>query len=373
MTGDDALDLLDLCYRSVDDPEGWQDLLDAMTRKFRADAGDFVFEDYTAGVALAFASTGFDPAFRDNYDDTFLGENGWINGLMAMPPGRVFGTHLEPDDFTKSAYYNEWLRPQDLRYGMGTLMEYSQRHAVQIALVRRRKNRDYFASEEIALLERIIPHMRRAWNLQGRLRLAEKAWRPLEAAVNAMNVPAMVSEQSGAVVFVNAAGENFLSRHDEFRLSGGRLSLDDQEGEKALAAAIASACCLETLASHGGRSEITVRTRDRDPPRIVVEVVPLRSASDCQFRMSRCLILLIDPAAMTQFPEGRLRNVWDLTPTEEALAYSLSAGMTTAAFAERTGTSVGTVRWHLKNIQAKMGADTSTAVVAKVNGVLRRG
>lgn len=372
MTGDDALDLLDLCYRSVDEPEGWQELLEAMARKFKADAGDFVLEDYTAGVALAFASTGFDPVFRDNYDDEFLGENGWINGLMAMPPGRVFGTHLEPDDFTQSVYYNEWLRPQGLRYGMGTLMEYSQRHAVQIALVRQQKNKDYFNSEEIALLERIMPHMRRAWKLQGRLRLADDAWRPLEAAVTAMNVPALLADQSGKVVFVNAAAENFLSRREDFRLSGGRLSLEDHDGEKALKTAIAAACCLARLASEDRRSEIAVRTRDQDAPRIIVEVVPLRSVGASQFRMSRCLLLLIDPSDMTQHPEGRLRSVWDLTPTEEALAYSLSAGMTTSAFARQTGTSVGTVRWHLKNIQAKMDAETSAAVVAKVNSALRR-
>lgn len=365
------LDLIDLCYRSIDTPEAWQELVSALVHELRADAGDFVIEDYQSCTASPLGSVGFDPGFRVDYDDQYMGENGWINELKSLPIGRVFGNQHEPEDFEHSAYYNEWIRPQGFRYAMGALLEDGQNRAIHVGVLRHRKQRDYFNAAEARSMEKILPHMSRALKIRECLLPPEAAWDPVEALARSMDMPAILLDSDRRVLFLNEMAEDLLSRRTEFHLVGNRLRIWERTANDRFRDTISAACCLEKMAARSARSEVAVPRRNGSGPAILAEVIPLRSVAISSFCTSRCLVVLVDPLSAPKQASGRLMRAWNLTRTEEKLALALSGGTSTQEFADRSASSVGTVRWHLKNIQAKMGVDTLAGVVARVNGTLR--
>lgn len=65
------------------------------------------------------------------------------------------------------------------------------------------------------------------------------------------------------------------------------------------------------------------------------------------------LVVVTEPDAPLQVPEGLLRDLYGLTPAEARLAASLAAGRTLQEHAEAEGTATGTARWRLKQVFAK--------------------
>lgn len=54
----------------------------------------------------------------------------------------------------------------------------------------------------------------------------------------------------------------------------------------------------------------------------------------------------------------------DITPTEQAVLFGMLAGRPLAVIARERDTKVSTVRWHLKNIQSKLGVTDKSEVIA---------
>lgn len=54
----------------------------------------------------------------------------------------------------------------------------------------------------------------------------------------------------------------------------------------------------------------------------------------------------------------------DITEAEQAVLFAMLAGRPLAELAQERGTKVSTVRWHLKNLQAKLGATDKADVIA---------
>jgi DNA-binding CsgD family transcriptional regulator len=363
------LDLLDMCYGAVDRPEHWTPFVDALADALGAQAGDFVIEDYATGTARALGSTGFDPAFRETYDERFLGANLWISALERLPRGRTHEDHAEPPGFESSAYYNEWVRPQGLRHAMGAILEREATWLVHIGFLRA-PSVGGFDPGEIWLLDRLLPHLRRTLEFSERLRRAEGAEALAVELLDLLPVAALIVDHACRVRELNAAGERFLAARRELRSGPSGLDAWTAGTGSELRSMIRAACTLDAAATFTGPMALRLPRRDEDGPPFLLEVLPLRAADALGGVGRHCLVTVTDPArALAGAPQ--LRRLWDLTPTEAELALALANGGTVEAFAAARGITPGTARWHLKNAEAKMGVGSVAALVRHVHGALR--
>lgn len=366
-----CLELVDLCYQAVEDATAWTRFVESLTRVLDADAGDFVVENYGGGDVVPFGSVGFDPGFRIDYDESFLGENPWIQQLRHLPLRRAFSNELEPDDFESSAYFNEWVRPQGFRHAIGGLVDYDGRSAVHIGVLRHR-GRPVFTAADAQVFDRLFPHLHRALRLRGRLDAAGAGRSPVEEMIARLRVPAFLLGENGRLLRLNAAADAMLSAGGEVTSLRGRLGLRDQAADRQLEAALARASAIEGIVDGAGRTEIAVPRKDGAGPPLLLDIVPIRSGRPFADGRPACLALLTDPGAGLPDPGQTLARLWGLTPTESGLAVSIANGMALSEYAERTGMKIGTARWHLKNTEAKLGVNTLAGVVTLVQGALRR-
>jgi DNA-binding CsgD family transcriptional regulator len=365
------LDVVDLCYRSVEDPSTWQHVTRGLARLVEADAGDLAIERYDDGVAEALGSVGFDPAFRESYDDDFLGGNDWINELKRHPVGRTLPDHAEPPDFERRPYYNEWVKPQGFRYAIGAILEKGPHRLVHVGFVRN-IDRSRFSSQDVDRLDTVLPHLHRAIRLAARLEAALAHGARSAALIGSLEAPAFIVNGACQVIDLNPKAESLLCGSPLFRARWGALSLTEPTAQRAFRAAVAVACSTEALAEDPARTEVIVPDLDGTGVPSVLDVVPLRSQYDSTLAPPSCLVLVTSPKTRLADPAGLLQRAFGMTPTEARIALAISNGVSVKDLAAQTRTSVGTVRWHVKSIEAKLGVTSLAEMVGMVSRLLGR-
>lgn len=78
------------------------------------------------------------------------------------------------------------------------------------------------------------------------------------------------------------------------------------------------------------------------------------------------LVLVVDPARRGAIHVDRVGAILGLTPAESQVAVSLAGAMTIRDIAVATGRSTTTVRWHLRQICAKLGISRQVELVRLV-------
>ncbi len=353
-------DLVDLCYRTVEEPQLWQTVTEALADTLGAEAGDLVIEDYAAGAARALGTLGFDPALRDSYDADFLGANLWVEGLKRFPAGRAVADHAEPPGFADSAFFNEWVRPQGYRRAVGALVERSDRHLVLMAYLRPARQ-GAFTEAESRRFDAVLPHVGRALRIARRLGAAEAAGARLAAMLDALPLAALVVDPRGRIVGGNAASEAAVAQGG-LSTRGGRLRATAPAAAARLRAALGR-CGSDPAAPAG----IVPIDAEGPAPRFL-EVVPFRLPDGGGPGGPACLVTVHEPLRPRDrlARPGLLADLYGLTATEEAVARAIGLGESPAAIAGATGSSVGTVRWHLKNVLSKLGVHSQAELASRV-------
>jgi DNA-binding CsgD family transcriptional regulator len=83
-------------------------------------------------------------------------------------------------------------------------------------------------------------------------------------------------------------------------------------------------------------------------------------------RGSLAILLARPPQDLSPKAGDLARSLFQLTDKEVAIAAELVRGRTVAEIAEASGTAIGTIRVHLRNLFAKMGVNNQAQVVAKL-------
>ena len=102
-------------------------------------------------------------------------------------------------------------------------------------------------------------------------------------------------------------------------------------------------------------------------------MVPLTSLrQDYGANRASVLVLLSPPLGYAgQLPDGeRLAKGMGLTRAQGSIMRQLAQGLSVADIAERTHRSEATVRWHIKEIKAKLGVSRQSDLVRLAHSVV---
>lgn len=357
------LDAVELCYHGVTDPEGFEALTSHLCRAIGADAGDIVTEHFLTGQVVTYGSEGFDPAYRAAYDEAYLGKNPWFDNLKTLPRDCFHTDAEERDDFWQSAYYHEWVRPQRLKHSVGAVIEAGPDRQTWAGFARRGEAGGFEA--EVAQLNRILPHLRRALELRRQLGTKTTDCASLLAVIDMVDAAVMVLDGSGKVQFANSAAERTLARTQALRLSqSGRLIVVAGRQDAQLGAAIHRCLSIADDPGLAPPPPIIVGKANRD--RLVLHALPVWTSADgtpCR----RLVAVVVTPVERGRCLDVRaFAEAFGLTRTEARLAAAIGRGVSVATFARQQGISVGTARWHLKNVEQKTGTSRIDEVVAAV-------
>lgn len=252
------------------------------------------------------------------------------------------------------SFYNDFLKPNGLGTNAVLIKLFQGDGAFANFALPASVDRDEIDSHARKAIRFLSPHLMRSAKIAHRLQR-------LEAERSALSFPLSMPELAGTVVVdsmgrilhVDNGAEEIFARADvSLNAHGGRVGVDDRQGEADLHAALATATRSFRQAPPNAR--LTVSCNGQSP--VAIDVVPFRQNFLSPFSSRAVAILLIRRTdGQDRARAAFLRQRFGFTPKEAVVVAEILKGDGRAAVAERCGISINTVRTHLERIFEKTG------------------
>ena len=299
------------------------------------------------------------------YFDVYYPQDEAVPRIRALPDGNlvhIADLYTEKEKKT-SRTYNEFLLPNGAQNGINVRMTGPQESRVYWSVLRR-KDSGGWKSDQIQMIERLLPHMGRFVQLRQVLFDARASRTSLTQLLDNTRCGIIQLDWRGRVVQLNDYAQNLLREGDGlFDKSGflsARVPADNENLKKLLENA------LPKLGDPGVSGSVTVG-RTSVAPRLLLYAL---SVGDGQrnFESARdaVLVLVVDPATKAAIDPAVVAAALDLTPSESRIASLLAEGNSIRDIAQSTSREESTIRWHIKHIFTKQGISRQAELTRRV-------
>jgi DNA-binding CsgD family transcriptional regulator len=369
LSGDDKVhDLVATIYDAALDATRWPNLMNEIGDAVGGPLVMFGFYDAITGLTEIHAPR-FDP-------DVVQGCVDWaphnpLPGLSASePPGKVFtcSDFVRLDEFTPTAYYQEWWRPAGLSLEPLTSNLLVDGSAAAIVTTHPGVTRPPFSDSQKRLFAVLAQHLVRAVELQRRLYPLTIASVAAVSGLGGLPQGLLIVDAEARLVFANGAARALLDAGDGLRLEKGAVAAArDAEAGQRLRSLIASCVAEPGVASYSGGEVALRRGTERLPLDILV--MPIRPETTIvhmpwsRTRHPAAVLIVSDPETEMRERVKSLSERFGFTPAETAFALEIIKGDGRQAAADRLGITVGTARSHLSKIFDKTGVTRQAELV----------
>ena len=360
-----TIDLLDRIYAAAVDPPAWQlfarDLSHALggspvTVWVRMAGNIEPAESYRAGT---------DPRLQPILTKYYQ------RGLPWRPLQRTEGFELlDPDisreEIERTDFYREWMQPQGIApaspmiYGFGLD---GQRPLVG-TVIYQLEGRPLFGPLDLAFVNRLIPHLERAFWVDDHLRALRRGQDILAEVMDRLPTGIMLLDADGSVVACNRAADISVENARGLDVHNGRPITHDRDENDQLQRLIREAIAPDSSPSIDSANALHV-SRKAGGGRLPLLVSPLMAPrTDHDGIGAVAVILLADPTVASPTASIQiLRTLYGLTRAEADLTQLLTQGLSLEAVAERRRVTLNTTRSQLKHVFAKTGAKRQSDLV----------
>jgi DNA-binding CsgD family transcriptional regulator len=356
---DRAHRLIDRVYAAALDFDVWQEVTEGVGEIF---GGSPVMLGFVLpGVASPRFAVGIEERYRVSHIEHLFKDIPWSTRHMFHFADRWghLGEVMGHVDLASTELYTEWLKPQGLAaaWTVGHAICSEQGEALGGFSVFPREGAPPYTPEQFAEADELVPHLRRALEVQGRLHGAQRVRLALAEAIDRLPTGLMLLDAKRRVVVQNRGAEKILAADDGFRIDRHGPSAEDARENATLQKLIADA-----MDAHEGQ-EIRAAgfvsvTRPSGERAYAVMVTPLLAAPSEGVASEAVVALFVaDPSARVVAGPEVLAELYQLTHSEAELVRLLAAGLSLEEAAAKRGVSLNTARSHLKHAFAK--TDTS--------------
>jgi DNA-binding CsgD family transcriptional regulator/PAS domain-containing protein len=358
-------DLVSRIHDAAIRPEVWQRVLELLCKRVK---GTLAIASTVGPDGERFEATlGLEESFREAYLGHWSEIPGMADSFLAARTGEVWITAqmVPPEVLERSAFYNEWSRPQRVKFAISGIEWRSARNEASYVMVLRPPSFGEYTGKEVDCFRELMPHFVRAAEIRRRLGARELERATLAAAIARLAVGVVLLDARGHVVYANPAAED-LSRETgglTFTRGGARAPLEaDTLALRALVrGAIATSLGRGTEA--GGTLAVT-RVPPRRPLHVTVSPVGRETVTLWGDGQPAAVVILTDPERGPRPVPKELQRLLSLTPTQARLTALLVEGSTVAEAAEQLGILASTARNHLKEALSRAGVRRQSELVA---------
>jgi len=263
-------------------------------------------------------------------------------------------------------YYVEYLASIDLRYFItGQIVDTPDLHGV--ISVQRSQRQGHVEARDIALMERLLPHLHRAYDMSLRLRRADRAEAALETILESLAEGAALVGREGRVYYANETLRSFLRRNDGVGISNGALEFASVDATRRFALSLAAIDRLSRGVAGASSTEF-LAGRSTEGPAYRISVRPLGASTHLSsVAEAAAIVFVFDPLQERNEKADVLRNVFRFTNAELNVALALQAGTSPIEYARRLGVSSNTVYTHLRRIKEKTSCRRQAELIRRLN------
>ena len=272
---------------------------------------------------------------------------------------------IEDAALARSAYYGEFGAAFDTFHVMGAVLPLGREAALGVVAVQRPRGRGAFEDAELAHLARLLPHVRRAFQLRAQVAgsVLQAQATALDAMLEAIGTAAVVLDGHGRVRHANTAAERLDAAGTGLRLRAGGPDQGVAAAVPAethrLRAAIADA------ARGGPGGALRLQSRSGAALLAVVSFLPRGMAALAGSPQGWALLVL---RPLSHPEASRLKQLgaelFGFTPAEAEAAAALCGGLSPSGIAAARQVRVSTVRTLLQRAQDKADAKCLRGLVA---------
>ena len=223
---------------------------------------------------------------------------------------------------------------------------------------------DFGATDEM-LLAMLLPHLREAVRMRARLAQVECERKLWSATMDRLAIGALILDERGQVLRVTPMAESLMAAKDGLFVAGGRLHASFPAEDRDLQTLVGETL-LRCAASAKPRAMAINRPSGARGLGLLIQPIAPDQAHASPHRASAVLFIR-DPDAPGSIGGGigheMMRQLFDLTPAESAVALRLASGQSLEEAAADLAISRNTARAHLRSIFSKTGITRQTELV----------
>lgn len=360
---------LDALYRGVTDSEQFQHALNLLQGIFECRSAVLVMVDAQHPRANFVSSSGVVHEHLQLYLEKYASIDPAPGRFLSLPAGTAVTTNqlFTPEQRAADRFYNEYFVPVGLVESIGGPL-YSEQGNFALVAIMRGADRCAFDDNDIAHLERLMPHIARALQLRRTFFRIDSRNVGLQATLDRLRPGLALLSGDGSTEFVNAALRGMAQRGDGFALG---------RNDQILAANVDARRRLDALltdvATGGGGGVVAVPRGGVHDYVVLVAPSPSSSAQTEWERRGRsgAIVIVHDPEENDGDTSAILEQGLRLTKGAARLTAALAAQHDLKNFAEAEGITIHTARFHLRSALARTGAKTQAELVRIAVRLLR--
>ena len=359
-----VLRLIELIYDAASDPAGWKVFLEELvdlTGGTGASLSGFDFRVSGASVQIGVGNMG--GAFQREYEqyahlDPYV-IKGRAHGMFKTGVIGLGDDYIPFSELERTEFYRLFASRHAYIGGLAAIITSTGTSGTGLGMSRRREQ--LFDSTHVELVRLLMPHLQRAWHLHVQLADSEQRRASFAEALNRLTVDVLIAGPGGTVLYANESARALLAESDGLTLERGLLRGARSQDTKALSALITDALSPVAAVADGGGVVLLRRPSGRRPLRAIVS--PLPPDERIAITDSRALIYIVDPDRETEADIAMLRRALGLSKAEGDVAALLMQDKSVSEIGKELGTTVHTVRFHIKQLFAKTGVSRQSALV----------
>jgi DNA-binding CsgD family transcriptional regulator len=366
---EDGLEILIAdAYEAALDPAKWQTVLDHLAGAYRASSGIYTQGPAgSRGKVFAFANINMPDPIIERLESQGPAMKPWRAAQASAPEGTLLPIFAMIDEasFQKSAWYTEFLAPRDVYYSLTSILRREGREEIVFTIGRPRRLGD-FARDEIALTERLLPHLQRAVRMHRCLAGAQLERRALLRGLEGLGIGVVLAAADGVLLFANGVAELVLRRGDGLGARRGRLHAATPTLTHALLRCVHDAA--ETGAGRGrnGGGALALPRRVGGNLHLLICPMPIAAATMLGPTSPTAIIFINGSGQKAAARQDELRVFYGLSTAEAKLVGALLAGISLGEYAERRGIAMATAKTQLRSVFAKTGQNRQADLVRHI-------
>ncbi|HUD95362.1 LuxR family transcriptional regulator [Sphingobium sp.] len=298
------------------------------------------------------------------YGQEFVHDDLWGAALDGRSANRIwdFDAVVPVATYEKSRIYNEWIRPMgdDTFHCLGGVIQRGD--TVGHIGLHRGRTQKLFDDQERAVVQNIVDHVGRMFDIRHRLDRANHQGRTLQATLDLVEHAIFTLSASGRLVSCNAAGEAMLRRQDALLLRQHQIVARDPQSDSAMQAALRVATAREAT-----QAGAVFLARERGLP-YMLTVAAIWTGEERQV-----VLIATDPGAQDASLAGRVRALYGLSRAEADIVVALCEGKGLEDVSQERGVALSTVRTQMKNIFWKTDCSRQSELVSRLARLPRLG
>ena len=347
------MSLIGRVYEAALEPARWRAFVDDLAGFYSGTAAISTQDSRSAGAQI-FAASGIDPSFARSYEIYYAEKRPWAGKAAATAVGEIFTprTLFERNDYERTEYFNDWLKPQGIYYLSSYALARHGPGTTFLTLSRSQRAGD-FGENELRLTDKLVPHLQRALQMHRRLSAATEQRDVLARGLEGLGMAAILVDQDGGIRYVNRIAETLLSRCDRLIARHQRLVAKTQTATNALHRLIRAAARGGAGLDQASGGVLALPGANGNHLHALICPFPMSKADWPGPLVPSALIFVSDATRDVTLRPAHLQQLYGLTRAEAKLMSALASGQRLDDYAKSAGIGRATAKTQLQQIFMK--------------------